>query len=362
MDKWTIGLKVLQKIEHKGYKAYIVGGAVRDYCLKKPIQDVDITTNALPSELKVIFPDAIVYPSYLSTKVFYKQVLFEITTFRKDLSYMDYRHPIVQAVDTIEEDLKRRDFTINALAMDSSLNIIDLYTGVEDLNSKKIRCIGNPEIRFKEDAYRVLRAIELSSRYNFDLDKSIQNSFKNDYLKHLKEEYILPILDNILNDPYWKGLSYICEFALLRSYPFYQVMIEECITYSCKDAYALFYCLHNFIPTNIKISKERVRRAKDIAYYVRNDFNAEALYYGNQEVLLDSISIYQKIKREIQVEEVNEKYQNLPIHKVKDICFDFSTLDKNKIGRILPLIEKKLLQNELKNTAEEITAEIRRIL
>ncbi|MDE5715667.1 MAG: hypothetical protein K2I42_05990 [Anaeroplasmataceae bacterium] len=362
MDKWTTGLQLLSILNHYGYKSYIVGGAVRDYYLGNPILDVDITTNALPEELSQIFPQIEIVESYLSTRIELNHFCFEVTTFRKDIAYLDHRHPVVQAVQTIEEDLKRRDFTINALALDSSLNLIDLYNGLKDLNDKTIRCIGNPKLRFEEDAYRVLRAVELASRYNFDLDEQIKKSFSKDYVANLKEEYIISILSKILQAPYQKGLCYIRDFKLLRGYPFYQVVVEECLAYSCMDAYALFYCLHNFIPSNVKLSKEQMKRAKDISYFVRNEFSNEALYYGNKELLEPSIEIYNKIKKRINKSEVWNKYHTLPIQRIKDICFDFNTLDKSNIGVAVATIEKKLLNNELKNNTEDIALELRRIL
>ena len=153
-------LNVLNKIDKKGYQAYIVGGAVRDYLLNIDFDDIDICTNMPSSELAKLFTlKKNNGQEYLSFTCMIDKYKFEITHFRKDISYKDHRHPIVCEVESLDEDLARRDFTINALALDNRMTIIDEFGGRSDLRHKVIKMIGNPDVRFDEDALRILRCI-----------------------------------------------------------------------------------------------------------------------------------------------------------------------------------------------------------
>ena len=163
MSKLDKGLKVLKKLNSAGYEAYIVGGAVRDYLLNNEISDIDITTNAKIAEINLIFDKVDLKANdYAGITIYYDNESFEITSFRKDVSYNDHRHPIVELVNNLEEDLIRRDFTMNALAMDENKNIIDLFSGIKSINEKIIYTIGDSKVRFNEDALRVLRAVYFS--------------------------------------------------------------------------------------------------------------------------------------------------------------------------------------------------------
>src|SRR5699024_609682 len=139
------GKKVIIEIENNGHSAYFVGGCVRDLLLNRPIGDIDIATSALPEQIQAIFPQVIpVGIEHGTVIVRYNHVSYEVTTFRLDGEYSDQRHPdSVQFIDRIDEDLERRDFTINALAMDKKGKIIDLFAGKKDLARRMIRTVGN---------------------------------------------------------------------------------------------------------------------------------------------------------------------------------------------------------------------------
>ena len=178
MNKLEKGIKVLQILNSNSFEGYIVGGAVRDYLLNKPLSDIDITTNATLSDIEKMFDNVEMKGSkYLGCRIYFLDEEFEVTMFRKDIEYIDHRHPITEMVDTIEEDLIRRDFTINAFAMNSKCEIIDLFNGKKHLETKVIKTIGKASIRFDEDALRVLRALYFSSKLDFNLDEEIINLF-----------------------------------------------------------------------------------------------------------------------------------------------------------------------------------------
>src|SRR3989344_4964308 len=151
---------IINKFLEAGYKIYIVGGAVRDLLMGKKISDWDFTTDAKPEEILKLFPNGFYDNKFGTVGISVQNQIFEITTMRKEGDYRDHRHPSdVSWTNKIEEDLGRRDFTINAMALDSNLNIVDPFNGKLDLEKKIIKAVGDPNKRFKEDALRMIRAI-----------------------------------------------------------------------------------------------------------------------------------------------------------------------------------------------------------
>ena len=177
MDQKILSYIELEKlfISH-GYKLYMVGGTVRDYLLNKPLEDMDVVTDATPEEMKVFLGDANYHFAKFGSVTFKdnKKVKFDITTLREENAYSDSRHPgEVKFVKDLNIDVKRRDFTINALYMSSDLKVIDLVNGQDDLNHNIIRMIGNPKDRIEEDPLRILRALRFAAMLNFDIDDEL---------------------------------------------------------------------------------------------------------------------------------------------------------------------------------------------
>ena len=165
---------VLRRLHEKGFQAYVVGGCVRDTLLGREPKDWDVCTNALPQELQRIFADCHVIETGLqhgTLTVMYHHEPFEVTTFRVDGEYTDHRHPDeVIFVTDVREDLSRRDFTVNAMAWSPETGVVDAFGGQEDLAAGVIRCVGEPEKRFGEDALRIMRALRFASVYGFRID------------------------------------------------------------------------------------------------------------------------------------------------------------------------------------------------
>ena len=170
-QEFELARPVLQTIEQAGYEAYFVGGSVRDTILGKPIHDVDIATSAYPNEIKGLFKRTV------DTGIEHGTVMildhgtgYETTTFRSESTYTDFRRPDhVTFVRSLAEDLKRRDFTINALAMRENGEVIDLFEGLSDLQSHRIRAVGDAQERFHEDALRMMRAVRFASQLDFTI-------------------------------------------------------------------------------------------------------------------------------------------------------------------------------------------------
>src|SRR3989344_1910641 len=183
-------INIAEKLQKAGFRAYLVGGCVRDLLLGKDPKDWDITTNANPEEIQKIFPDS-VYENKFGTvgvKTDSKEEklkIVEITTFRLEGKYTDKRHPDeIKFAKTIEEDLGRRDFTINALALSiaegMAKEIIDPFNGEQDIKNKIIRAVGDPNKRFNEDALRLVRAVRFAADLNFEIEEKTAAAIKKE--------------------------------------------------------------------------------------------------------------------------------------------------------------------------------------
>ena len=171
-------LPILETIEKAGYEAYFVGGSVRDTMLSKPIHDVDIATSAYPEEIKKIFKRTVDSGIEHGTVMILDHGTgYETTTFRTESTYTDFRRPDeVKFVRSLDEDLKRRDFTVNALALTKDGEVIDLFGGVQDMSAQILRAVGKPEERFHEDALRMMRAVRFAAQLDFKIDDATQKA------------------------------------------------------------------------------------------------------------------------------------------------------------------------------------------
>ena len=195
-------LEIIQKINDIGYEAYVVGGCVRDYLLDRPIHDYDICTSAKPEVILNLFDRSIGTGLKHGTVTVLSNSPVEITTFRLESEYKDHRHPdSVKYVSTIEEDLSRRDFTVNAMAYHPSRGLIDPYKGQFDLKAKVIRCVGNPDRRFNEDALRMLRAYRFCAKLGFSMDETVKTSIDTNasLIQYVSIERIVHELKEIMD-------------------------------------------------------------------------------------------------------------------------------------------------------------------
>ena len=196
---------IIDRLEFNGFNAYIVGGAVRDMILGKTPKDYDITTNALPDEIQKVFKELTTLDigKHFGTIVVVQDAgVVEVTTFRADGEYLDGRRPEeVYFSKNIEDDLSRRDFTINSMAYNKNTGIIDCFGGIEDLHKKQIKAVGDPNIRFKEDYLRIMRAIRFSTELEFFIEdetlkgcKTYSKYINNISLERIREEFFKIIL------------------------------------------------------------------------------------------------------------------------------------------------------------------------
>lgn len=215
---------VLQTIEKAGFEAYFVGGSVRDTILNDPIHDVDIATSAYPSEVKALFKKTIdTGIKHGTVMILDHHEKYEVTTFRTESGYQDFRRPDkVTFVRSLSEDLKRRDFTVNALALKEDGTIIDLFSGLNDLDNHILRAVGKPEERFHEDALRMMRAIRFASKLDFTIERNTQEAIKHHapLLKKIAVERILVEFEKMMmGQNLIKGVQYFIETGLFQYCP-----------------------------------------------------------------------------------------------------------------------------------------------
>ena len=178
-----ISRSALSALKKSGYSAFLVGGSVRDRLMGRPVHDIDIATNALPQETARVFKKHAVIPTGLAhgtVTVLIENTPVEITTFRTESAYSDNRHPdFVSFSKNISDDLSRRDFTMNAIAEDENGALFDPFGGKEDIEKRLIRCVGNAETRFKEDALRILRALRFSAVLSFSIEEETSRAIRS---------------------------------------------------------------------------------------------------------------------------------------------------------------------------------------
>jgi len=172
---------IIERLENAGYEAFAVGGCVRDAALGRIPHDWDITTSALPEEVKALFRRTIdTGIKHGTVTIMIQNEGYEVTTYRIDGKYQDHRRPdSVNFTRSLEEDLKRRDFTINAMAYSESKGLVDLFGGISDLHAHIIRCVGKADDRFNEDALRILRAVRFAAQLGFVIDKETQDAARH---------------------------------------------------------------------------------------------------------------------------------------------------------------------------------------
>ena len=212
---------IIDTFYRSNFEAFMVGGCVRDILLGNLPKDYDITTSAKPEITISLFDKTI--PTGLkhgTVTVLISNEPYEVTTYRTEGKYIDNRRPSsVDFVTDIKEDLSRRDFTINALAYNEKVGLIDYFNGTDDIKNKIIRCVGNADKRFKEDALRMLRAVRFSCQLNFDIEENTYTAIKNNYklIKNISSERIRDELCKILiSENPSKGLEILRDTKLLE--------------------------------------------------------------------------------------------------------------------------------------------------
>lgn len=353
---FEMALKLLEKIEESGFRAYIVGGFVRDYILGIDSNDIDVCTNARPKDIRDIFKDACLpTEDYGSITVILKNIRFEITTFRKENFYLKHRKPeSIEFIDNLEEDLKRRDFLMNTLCIDREGKVIDILNGKEDIKNRLIQTVGNSYQKFTEDALRILRAVRFATILQFHLSDEVKDAIlkTKSLLKEISYQRKKEELDRIFTSVNVKegvelllelGLDYELELSNLDKVSNFDDLIGIWAQLEVSDAYPF--------TNNEQELIDNIRKALTM-----NNLNHRVLYtYG-----LYVNSIAANIKG-VSKRDVTYQYNNLPIKCRSDIVLDgneISTILGKEPGpylkEILNDLENKILSLELENDRDKI--------
>ncbi|GGA61470.1 CCA tRNA nucleotidyltransferase [Ornithinibacillus halotolerans] len=372
-------LSIINTIEDNGYEAYFVGGCIRDYLLQRPIGDIDITTSAKPEEIQSIFTNVIpVGIEHGTVIVRHNHINYEVTTFRLEGEYSDHRHPdYVEFVDKIDMDLARRDFTINALAMNKHGEIIDLFGGQQDLTDQVIRTVGNGHERFKEDPLRILRAIRFSSQLGFTLADDTITAIRDErhHIQGLAVERITVEITKLFAGKHVdKGLRYLDELELSPYIPVFKDFSSmTSFIQTIKPVFSLaeIICLIHQLQTNIAISdivkqwkcsnrtrKEALLLNDAINYYKENGIDNLLVY----KLLPNYIDAFGRIVSilfisSIEIKQLYQLKEQLPIHtknelKINghDILDMFPTVKKGPwIHELLMTLEKLVVIGDIPN-------------
>ena len=377
-------LPVMQQLVDAGYEAYFVGGSVRDMLLYKPISDVDIATSATPQEVKEIFPHTVdVGIEHGTVMVIYHKEGYEVTTFRTEEGYEDFRHPDkVTFVRSLEEDLKRRDFTINALAIGIDDQLMDFFDGIGDLERQCIRCVGDAKERFNEDALRMFRAVRFVGQLGFQVEEETKNaiSLLKMNLSKVAVERMKVEFEKMIQSSYRKdALKLFVETGLYQACPLFDGKGEILLKLaefpikemSVLQAWILFVDelkLSDKEVTHLlkswKSSNEQIRDVlvgyKTYRARKEEEWNFFLAYDCPYEVACEVEQLLIVQDKSSSMEGLEATYHSLPIRSMNDIHLNghdiirILNLDKKGpiIGQVLKTVEKMILEQSISNDAE----------
>lgn len=382
-EQWQAGKKIIETLIQHGFEAVFVGGAVRDFVRHKVANDIDIATSALPSEVKTIFKRTVdLGLAHGTVLVIENHVPIEVTTFRTEGEYTDHRRPSdVKFVNSLEEDLKRRDFTMNALAMTADFQVVDLFDGQRDLHNEIIRTVGEPIERFKEDALRMLRAIRFTAQLGFSIDNATLEAIKlcaND-LAYVSVERVSAELEKMwLSTNLDKGMTYLGQSDLAKHLPGDFSFEDDRWNHLGNPQNILvcwaFLCLLQEKPngsqlvTVYKLSNElklqiiHLVQATQIRY--ERLFTIDDLYHYDENILVQAELLSQVLCRGIEqmpIEMIVQRKQSLPIQSIRELVISGQDVMEwfNKPGgpwlkETLSRIEHAVLHQKVVNNATKL--------
>lgn len=374
-------LPVLKTIQDNGFEAYFVGGSVRDTILGLPIHDVDIATSAYPAEVKALFKKTV------DTGIEHGTVMvidhgkgYEVTTFRTESGYQDYRRPDkVTFVRSLADDLKRRDLTINALAMDMNGKIVDLFGGLDDLKNHLIRAVGVPAERYHEDALRMMRTVRFASKLDFAIDPTTEKAIAENApllakiaVERIHEEWVKLLqgrnikrgvqafIDTGLYQ-YCPGLKdYRAELAQLLTLPAIKLTSEEAV-------WTLITTLCELDDSQVSRLLRQWKSSREI---IHNTLKARVALRALRQQQLDALMLYQTglplllvanqvaafFKNQVDEITLRTQYEKLPIKSKRELVLTGNDLLKAKIitpgprmGQILNTLEVEVVQGKVTN-------------
>ncbi|NFS08040.1 HD domain-containing protein [Clostridium botulinum] len=339
---------IINTLQENGYEAYIVGGAVRDSLLERKVNDWDITTSANPQEVVNIFENLgyKIIPTGLkhgTVTILISSIGYEVTTFRVDGEYEDNRHPKeVKFTSNLREDLKRRDLTINAMAYNDRIGLVDYFHGLVDLNNKIIRCVGNSKDRFNEDSLRMLRCIRFASQLNFHMEEStklnireLSRNIANVSMERIRDE-LCKIL--VSSQPIY-GIRNIVELNLID---YIIPELKACVGFEQhnihhdKDVYGHILSVVENVPIKLELRLAALLHdiGKPKCFSIGD--NGQGHFYGHQKISADMTKDILK----------RLKFDNKTIDKVDKLVYNhMARYNKLRTPNIKKFINKVGIDN-----------------
>ncbi|MBR9468467.1 CCA tRNA nucleotidyltransferase [Staphylococcus aureus] len=380
---------ILEQIQDNGFEAYYVGGSVRDYVMGRNIHDIDITTSATPDEIESIFSHTIpVGKEHGTINVVFNDENYEVTTFRAEEDYVDHRRPSgVTFVRDLYEDLQRRDFTMNAIAMDTAYKLYDYFDGQQDINNRIIRTVGIAEERFQEDALRMIRCLRFQSQLSFDIAMETFEAMRTQMadIKFLSIERIVIELTKLM-----RGINVEESFNHLKSLkafnymPYFeqldmnQINVTEPIDLELLIAIVSVKFDINYSLKPLKLSN---RQVKDINQYIQimnalpsiiTKEQLKMFVYDYDTNLIKNVMVAADVLKAndiqghepliVNLQTIYETLHHLPMHYRKDMMVNGGVLMAHLNAKSGPWLKDVLRQIEIAIVTGKVSNEETEIL
>ncbi len=380
---------ILEQIQDNGFEAYYIGGSVRDYVMGRNIHDIDITTSATPDEIESIFSHTIpVGKEHGTINVVFNDENYEVTTFRAEEDYVDHRRPSgVTFVRDLYEDLQRRDFTMNAIAMDTAYKLYDYFDGQQDINNRIIRTVGIAEERFQEDALRMIRCLRFQSQLSFDIAMETFEAMRTQMadIKFLSIERIVIELTKLM-----RGINVEESFNHLKSLkafnymPYFeqldmnQINVTEPIDLELLIAIVSVKFDINYSLKPLKLSN---RQVKDINQYIQimnalpsiiTKEQLKMFVYDYDTNLIKNVMVAADVLKAndiqghepliVNLQTIDETLHRLPMHNRKDMMVNGGVLMAHLNAKSGPWLKDVLRQIEIAIVTGKVSNEETEIL
>lgn len=349
--------EIIELLNKEGFEAYIVGGYVRDYLLGIKSNDVDICTNApINAIMKIFNGRGTAFKEYYSYHISENDFSYDITTYRKELSYKKNKPVNIKQASSLEEDLQRRDFTINTFAINNRDMLVDLLDAKKDLNSKIIRVVGDTTKKFTEDKTRIIRALRFACTLDFELDSEIVKfleSKNKSMLNEVPKEYKKKELDRIFDSGNAKRFFYFVKRFNLEKY----LNIKDYD--DIKETYNK-YGIYSQIEFDLPISNKEKEIINNIKYLVeKRDISFSDVKKYSDEVIYNAASILGINEKVSLVKEVYNLHSIVDIDINFDIMFRYVNIVNFKT--VYKQIEREIINGNLINDRDEIEEYLKRL-
>ncbi|EOA8608855.1 CCA tRNA nucleotidyltransferase [Staphylococcus aureus] len=380
---------ILEQIQDNGFEAYYVGGSVRDYVMGRNIHDIDITTSATPDEIESIFSHTIpVGKEHGTINVVFNDENYEVTTFRAEEDYVDHRRPSgVTFVRDLYEDLQRRDFTMNAIAMDTAYKLYDYFDGQQDINNRIIRTVGIAEERFQEDALRMIRCLRFQSQLSFDIAMETFEAMRTQMadIKFLSIERIVIELTKLMRGinveesfNHLKSLKAFNYMSYFEQLDMNQINVTEPIDLELLIAIVSVKFDINYSLKPLKLSN---RQVKDINQYIQimnalpsiiTKEQLKMFVYDYDTNLIKNVMVAADVLKAndiqghepliVNLQTIDETLHRLPMHNRKDMMVNGGVLMAHLNAKSGPWLKDVLRQIEIAIVTGKVSNEETEIL